>query len=183
MLDKVIDRFKKEYRMKTVNPGQYGKLVIQGVNFTLECYDADGLGRVSVMHVKGLLGLIKREILVISPLECEMPVVTFERYKAIGRETFIWKQNDFINPVECVKVEGKKKELAEYDASVDGRIQEYIDKAKAAKPCNELERREPIFEYVDEIIDSAGLSAEYFLANYGIEHTIKVYHNFMFGTK
>lgn len=183
MIDKIIGMMKKEYRMKSMDAGVFKKLKIEGMDFTVESYDAVGLGRVSVMRTSGLLGLVKRETLVISPLEKDIPVVTYERSKTFGKDAYILGKYDYVNPTEYTKEDGKKQQSAEYDERIEKFFQSYIEESLSAQKCEAAERKDKIFDYVDDMIENAKLSTDIFMANYGEEITIKLYHEVMFGTK
>ena len=182
MMDKIISMMKKEYRMKSVDAGVFKKLKIEGMDFAVEAYDAVGLGRVSVMRASGLLGLIKRDTLVISPLEKAIPLVTYERIQTFGKDTYILGKYDCVNPMEYTKEDGKKKQSAEYDEKIENFFQNYLKESLSAQK-SEADRKSKIFEYVDDAIENAKLSTDIFMANYGEEITVKLYHEVMFGTK
>ena len=183
MTDKILSMIKKEYRVRSLNAGVFHKLVIQGMNFAIDIYEAVGLGRVAVMRASGLLGLMRRDTLIVSPLEKAAPLVSYERIKVFGKETYILTKYDLKNPAVRVEKEGKKKQATEFDLEIETYINSYLEEAKLAEECKPSSRKKDVKVLVDQLIQDQKLSADIFLANYGVDVAEKLYHEVMFGTK
>lgn len=183
MNNKMLSKIGQEYQLRKLNSGVFHKLVVRGMDFEINSYEAKGLGRVGTMCASGLAGLVKRDIFVISPTEKDLPIVTYERVKAFGKDSMIFTRYFLDNEPVCVKKVGKKKQSAEFDREVEGYIKEYLCEARQAESINSKERKLQIEELVTELINGYQLIADIFLATYGMQITEKLYHGVLFGTR
>lgn len=92
--DKLLERIGKEYPLHTVDPGEFGRLKVSGMHFTVTPYDADGLGRVCVMDVNGMLGLMKMQTVIVNPFAIDAPMLSCDRILAMGNETLYFEIYD-----------------------------------------------------------------------------------------
>ena len=74
--------------------GEFEKIKVSGMNFTIEQYYAKGLGNVSVMRAAGFFGLMKMDTFIINPTECDMPLFSYDRVLAMGNDTLILELYD-----------------------------------------------------------------------------------------
>ena len=183
MIDKMLSMLRKEYRLKSLDSGVFHKLVVRGINMEINSYDAIGLGRVATMCASGLWGLVKRDILVISPMQKEAPVVTYERVKAFGKDTVMFTKYDIEKEPVYVRNVGKKKQSAEFDLEVEKYLATYMEEASQAAPANTDERRVQLEELVAGLIQGYQLISDIFLATYGMRVTEKLYHEILFGSR
>ena len=133
MIDKILSMIRKEYRMRSLDAGVYHKLVIRGMNFEINSYEATELGRVATMCATGMFGLVKRDLLIVSPLEKNAPVVTYERVKAFGKDTLLMAKYDLEKDALYLKESGKKKQSAELDAKTESFFEEYLSEVRTAE--------------------------------------------------
>ena len=89
MTDKLLDIVGKKYALSPVDVGEFARLKANGMNFTVEAYEARGLGHVSVMRAKGFFGLMKMDTLMIVPKEKDLPLYSYDRIHAMGNDTLI----------------------------------------------------------------------------------------------
>ena len=183
MIDRMLSKIRKEYRLRSLNSGVFHKLVVRGMNFEINSYEAVGFGRVASMCANGLLGLVKRDILVISPMEKDVPVITYERVKAFGKDTVILARYDVDKDPVYVKKSGKKKQSEEFDQEVEQYMNAYLEEVKQADAANAKERREQIEQLATELIEGFQLISDIFVATYGLKITEKLYHEVLFGTR
>ena len=87
--------------------------------------------------------------------------------------------------IKTVKVEkeGKKKQATEFDLEIETYINSYLEEAKLAEECKPSSRKKDVKVLVDQLIQDQKLSADIFLANYGVDVAEKLYHEIMFGIK
>ena len=74
--------------------GEFAKIKVSGMNFTIEKYYAKGLGNVSVMRAAGFFGLMKMDTFIINPTERDMPLFSYDRVLAMGNDTLILELYD-----------------------------------------------------------------------------------------
>lgn len=183
MIDKMLSIVRQEYRMRSLDAGVFHKLVVRGMNFEINSYEAVGFGRVASMCATGLFGLVKRDIFVISPMEKNVPVITYERVKAFGKDTIILGRYDMKNNPVYVKKAGKKKQSAEFDQEAEQYMNAYMDEVKQANTANEKERREWVEQLVTKLLEDYQLISDIFMATYGLKITEKLYHEVLFGSR
>ena len=93
-------------QLKKLELGADAELSKNGMHFLTEAYEAEGLGHLCVMHMSAMLGLMKMETVVFSPMEKDAPLFNLDWVKAMGKET----------------------QIAElYDAQLEAYPEEYLD--------------------------------------------------------
>ena len=128
MTNKLLNIIKGRYPLKEIDPGEFAKMKVSGMNFEISAYKAEGLGHVSVMRAKGFLGLMKMDTLIINPTELDLPLYSYDRIFAMGNDTLIVELYDTL--------------LGEYsDESL----------AKARDNFSDLAERDPGEHWYDEI--------------------------------
>ena len=183
MIDKMLSTIKKEYRLRSLNSGVFHKLVVRGMDFEINSFEAVGIGRVATMCASGLAGLMKREILVISPMEKDAAVITYERVKAFGKDTVILARYTIDEEPVFVKKSGRKKQSVELDQEAENYLNAYMAELKEASVANATERRAQLDQLVTAIINECQLIADIFLATYGMKITEKLFHEVLFGSR
>ena len=74
MTEKLLALLKKTYPLHKCDAGEFAALKANGMRFTVETYEAVGLGHVSVMRAKGFFGLMKMDTLIVNPTERDLPL-------------------------------------------------------------------------------------------------------------
>lgn len=74
--------------------GEFEKIKVSGMSFTIDQYYAKGLGNVSVMQAVGFFGLMKMDTFIINPTECDAPLFSYDRVLAMGNDTLILELYD-----------------------------------------------------------------------------------------
>ncbi len=64
------------------------------LHFRIRAYEAEGIGRMSVITMKSMLGLLKMETLVFTPLEKDMPLLSYDLVRAMGEDTLLLELYD-----------------------------------------------------------------------------------------
>ena len=182
MINKILTKI-KEYRLRSLDAGVFQKLVIEGANFEINSFELVGAGRVATMCASRLFGMVKRDTLIISPMEKDAAVITYERLKAFRKDSILIARYDMKNEAEYIKKEGKKKQSEEFDQEVERIFENYLQELRSAVPCEQMGRKAEIEKLVTLFIEESKLSSDIFFANYGMEITEKLYHQVMFGTR
>lgn len=94
MINKMLDTVGKTFPMRSLDCGEYAKLKVSGMNFTVQRFYAEGLGHVSVMVASGFFGLMKMDTFIITPTEKDMPLFSYDRVLAMGNDTLIFELYD-----------------------------------------------------------------------------------------
>ncbi len=79
----------KKYPLKEAPAGDFAAIKANGMKFAVKAFDAEGLGRVSVMSAKGFFGLMKMDTVIVNPLFADLPLYSYDRILAMGNDTLI----------------------------------------------------------------------------------------------
>ena len=116
---RVID---DSYSLVPISVGEFAKLKVNGMKFTIQAYHVEGLGHVSVMRAKGFFGLMKMDTLMIVPDERDLPLYSYDRIQAMGNDTLIVElYNTLTQPLDLSlmsHIKAKFRHLEERDPGV-----------------------------------------------------------------
>ena len=88
-LEQLLDLVKEKYPLRACDPGTFTVMRASGMRFTLEAYEAEGLGHISLMQAKGFFGLMQMHTLIVNPTERDLPLYSYDRILAMGNDTLI----------------------------------------------------------------------------------------------
>ena len=80
MTNKILEKISEKYPLQEKDVGGFAKVKAKGLTFNITAYDAKGLGHVSIMQGKGVLGLAKVAIFTINPIEIDLPVYSYQLF-------------------------------------------------------------------------------------------------------
>jgi len=110
------------YSLTPISVGEFAKLKVNGMNFTIQAYHVEGLGHISVMRAKGFFGLMKMDTLMIVPDERDLPLYSYDRIQAMGNDTLIVElYNTLTQPLDLSllsHIKAKFRHLEERDPGV-----------------------------------------------------------------
>lgn len=89
MVDRLVTLIGQKHPLTELDCGEFAKMRVNGMNFTIRAYRAADLGHVSVMRAVGMLGLMKMDTLIINPTERDLPLYSYDRIFAMGNDTLI----------------------------------------------------------------------------------------------
>lgn len=94
MTEKMLDMVGKKFPLKEIDTGEFATAKVGPMKFQIKCYDAEGLGRVSVMSGRGMFGLMKMDTVIINPFERDMALFSYDRIHAMGNDTIFLELYD-----------------------------------------------------------------------------------------
>lgn len=113
MTDRMLAIIDKAFPLAEQSCGEYKKMKVSGMGFTIRRFRAEGLGSVSVMVASGFFGLMKMDTLIITPTEKDMPLFSYDRVHAMGNDTLIFELYDtLLNSADLSALEEVKKQAA-----------------------------------------------------------------------
>lgn len=119
MMQAMCDAIGRAFPMTELDCGAFKSQKISGMHFTIRRFYAEGLGNVSAMTASGFLGLMKMDTLIITPVQKDMPLFSYDRVRAMGNDTLIFELYDTLeNDAELSLLEEVKaaaKDLPEHD--------------------------------------------------------------------
>lgn len=89
ILGELISKIDKAHPMKKLEIGEYSEIKAPMMNFEISAFEAEGLGHVSVMSMSGMLGLMKMDTIIINPKSRDLPLLSYDRVYAMGKDTLI----------------------------------------------------------------------------------------------
>ncbi len=96
MIQKMLRVITAQYHLNAITTGEFQKVKVNGMNFDVWAFHAEGLGHVSAMRAKGFFGLMKMDTLIINPTEKDMPLFSYDRVQAMGNDTLIYELYDTV---------------------------------------------------------------------------------------
>ncbi|MBR2341473.1 MAG: hypothetical protein IKA72_03600 [Clostridia bacterium] len=109
MIEKLLGLLKEKYSLTAFDAGEFSILKANGMKFSVSAYQAEGLGRVSVMQAKGFFGLMKMDTLMITPTSVDLPLYSYDRIYAMGNDTLIVELYDtLINTLDVSSLDEVK---------------------------------------------------------------------------
>lgn len=94
MIQTMLRTITVKYHLNAITIGEYAKMKVNGMDFQIWAFHADGLGHVSAMTASGFFGLMKMDTLIINPTEKDMPLFSYDRVHAMGNDTLIYELYD-----------------------------------------------------------------------------------------
>ncbi len=89
MTERLLSLLGEKHPLAACDAGEFSGLKANGMTFTVEAYEAGGLGHVSVMRASGFLGLMKMDTLIVNPTKADLPLYSYDRILAMGNDTLI----------------------------------------------------------------------------------------------
>ncbi len=96
-MERLLEIIREKYLLTGLPAGEWEHLKVKGMKFHTRAFDAEGLGHVCVMEAKGFFGLMNMDTLVITPTKRDLPLYSYDRISAMGRETLIVELYDTMN--------------------------------------------------------------------------------------
>ena len=213
MTDKLLSMINERFLLKEKDVGGFATLKASGMKFAVKAYSAEGLGHVSVMTAKGMLGMMQMDTLIINPKELDLPLYSYDRIKAMGNDTLIVELYDTTVeacPMDTLQaVNETYRDLPERDPGMhwydsikckesvskkgrklsdrfDAYTKDYTSAylALSAKPVTDAAaKREKTNAYVEGLLKNGGPSTDVFKKALGEQKTAELFRKVLFGTE
>jgi len=116
---KMLEEVQKMYKCKKVDIGVFDTVKAEGSTFHIEAYDAQDMGRVTLVEMTGFLKLWKAQSFFITPLDKDAPVFYYHRHGRKGNDVLkieiinTWLKR--VNLEELSKVQEKHVDVPEVE--------------------------------------------------------------------
>ena len=131
MINNFITLINEKYPLTEINCGEFVKMNVKGVKFSISAYKAKGLGHVSVMRGSCMMGLMKMDTLIINPTNLDLPLYSYDRIFALGNDTLIVELYDtLLSEYDEAKMQSIKAKYADLPERDPG--QHWYDSIKLA---------------------------------------------------
>ena len=119
MIERMLKAIDSRFPLTEADASDFKKLKANGMKFSIRAFQAEGLGRVSVMTASGFFGLMKMDTLIINPTQADMPLLSYDRVHAMGNDTLIYELYDtMVGQVDLSaldKAKGRTNLLPDHD--------------------------------------------------------------------
>ena len=119
----LLRELEKRYTVRREDVGADARLSKSGMAFETESYVVEGLGHYCIMRMKAMLGLMKMETAVLSPVGKDLPLFNLDWVKAMGKETQIVEIYDTqLQPLATSAIDafeqirGRDRDLEDYSS-------------------------------------------------------------------
>lgn len=89
MNQSLFSTLRQLYTLRKVRLGEFETIEKNGLQFRIHVYRIDEIGNLSIVFMKGMMGLMKMETLILSPYEKDAPIFSMDRISAAGNDTFL----------------------------------------------------------------------------------------------
>ena len=93
MMHRLLAAIDAAWPLRERDAGEYAQTTVNGMAVTVRCFAAEGLGNVSIMH-SGMPGMIEMDTLVVNPFQRDMPLFSYDRILAGGKDTLFLELYD-----------------------------------------------------------------------------------------
>ena len=121
MTEKMLDVIGSRYTLRERDAGEYARTTVNGMDVSVRCFEAEGLGNVSVMH-GGIPDVMEMDTIVVNPFERDMPLFSYDRIFSGGRDTLFLELYDTKlehtpDTAELAKLTGSYSDLTDVPAA------------------------------------------------------------------
>lgn len=86
MISQLLETINSKYPLSSRGSAGFDGIKVKGMTFNISSYEAQGLGHVSTMQSKGFFGLMQMNTLIITPIDTDLPIYSYDRIKAMGND-------------------------------------------------------------------------------------------------
>ncbi len=211
MIDRLLDILRDAYPLTELDAGEFSHMKVSGMRFDIRAFCAQGLGHVSSMTASGFLGLMRMQTLIIVPREKDLPLYSYDRILAAGKDTLMVELYDTLaGSCDLSGFEAIRQKLSSvpdrdpgthwYDSirlpqSICKNGKKGADFDRAAADClraflsvdasDSFDREKKLSKtrcYVSGLIANGGPSTDVFKKSIGEEKTGELFKRVLFGT-
>ena len=161
MIQQMLRTITAKHHLNGITLGEFSRMKVNGMNFEIWAFHAQGLGHVSAMTASGFLGLMRMDTLIINPTEKDLPLFSYDRVHAMGNDTLIYELYDtLLDSADLNKLESTKenfRHLPDHDLGQHwyDSIKLDVSLAKKGKKAQSAAFDSCALEYLQSFLDSA----------------------------
>jgi hypothetical protein len=191
----------------------YDVIKKNGAKYLIKSYDVNNLGTLSTLEIKAMLGLMKVTSIIFTPLNKDMPILSFDLIKVFGKTTLLidlyntnidesnypslMKLKEGANlPIN--KLEPRWYDVYKFNESVSFKgkgiqkqaiefskqyILEYFSIMEKSKDSDPEIKRANTKKYVDELFSKGGPAVDQFKKLIGDKPTYDLFTHYIFGAE
>ena len=93
-IEVMLKAFNERYEVTELDVGEFKTLKVGPMKLNVSQYYIKGVGNLSIMKGKAMLGLMKMDTLILSAFEIDAPIFSYDRIHAMGNDTLIYDLYD-----------------------------------------------------------------------------------------
>ncbi len=133
-------------------PAEFAAMKTSKMKTNIEQYKVEGLGNMTFQHASAMFGMMKMEMMCVTPTDRDVPLFSYDLIDAMGKLTLIIelydvmldKTDDLEKTLEAIKAEYK-------DLPDDDRGEHWYDNIKMASSVSKKDKKKVIGAACDEL--------------------------------
>ena len=94
MIDSLITKLRRNYTVTSCKAGRLSTVRRRGMRICLNAYDIAGAGHLCTVEIRGILGLMRLESVILTPFGKDMPVFSAESKHSMGKDSLTVELGD-----------------------------------------------------------------------------------------
>lgn len=111
MKDWFLNEVRKHWKLTEMDLGEYAQIKKGGMHFHMQAYMAEGAGKLFLMDMKALGGMMKMETVTFTPTSLDGPILSGDAVWALGKSTLVLELYDTTLSHPDFKALGAIKEI------------------------------------------------------------------------
>ncbi len=113
MLDHALNELRKLTTVTERDVTPWQRIDKGPMHFRIKAYDLTDIGRMSVITMKAMFGLMRMDTLVLTPLDKDMPLLSYDLIRAMGNDTLLLELYDTqLSPADYPAMDAVKARYA-----------------------------------------------------------------------
>ncbi len=88
-METIENIFSKHFELSKLDIGEFAKMKVGPMKFDIVCYDVKGIGRLSILKGKAMLGLMKTDAMMLTVFTKDVPLFNYDTIKVMKNETIM----------------------------------------------------------------------------------------------
>lgn len=207
-----LSSLKSEFSLCERDLGEFARVKKKGMDFDIHGYEIEGVGKMSTLSMKAMLGLMKMESIIVSPTEVDAPLYSFDWVSAMGNDTLIIELYDTqlapcdLSGLDAEKAKAsaltdndlgehwydylhlsptvsKKGKKLNFDSLAVGYTAEFIKLLKASPVCDKSAKQAKLYDYTNRLLTNGGPACDQFKKMIGEEKTRELFMKYIFSAE
>ncbi len=135
-------------------PADYASMKTSKMSTSIEQYYIDGLGNMTFQHAKGMMGLMKMEMMCVTPIDRDLPLFSFDIIDVMGNYTLIIELYDVMLDKDD-KLNLALEEIKDSYSSLpdDDRGEHWYDNIKMSSSVSKKGKKKVLLAPCDELFE------------------------------
>lgn len=164
-----LDIAKKYFDVRELEvPAEYASMKTSKMSTSIEQYYIDGLGNMTFQHAKGMMGLMKMEMMCVTPIDRDLPLFSFDIIDVMGNYTLIIELYDvMLNKDDTLNASLEEIKASYASLPDDDRGEHWYDNIKMSSSVSKKGKKKVLQAPCDELFEK--YISEYFKYASGLE--------------